>query len=258
MFKFIENKLVEKFRKKKSFSREELFEFYKSFEPDLKEGTFAWRIYDLKKRNILKSVKKGYYVISHKQEFRSLISGDIIKFSKKMAELYGDIDFCIWETSIINEFSQHQSGKNIIIFEVEKDFVDSVFYEFNDSFKKHDIFVNPSEKVINHYVAGSNNAVIFKQLITRSPIYEQLHNKVRIYSPYLEKILVDLFCEEKLFYFYTGSELLHIYENAIKKYSINYSRMFNYAKRRGKGPEIKEYLIINFNHLVKNLISDKE
>ncbi|MCF6366578.1 MAG: hypothetical protein L3J35_10295 [Bacteroidales bacterium] len=256
MYKIIENKLVEKFSKKASFSREELFEFFKSFEPDLKEGTFGWRIYDLKKRDILKSVKKGYYAISQKQEYKACISNDIFKFSKKMAELYKDLNFCIWETSILNEFSQHQSGKNIILFEVEKDFVESVFYEFNDSFKKHDIFVNPSEKVISRYVAGSNNAVIFKQLITRSPVYEQMHKKVKTYSPYLEKILVDLYCEDRLFYFYIGSELLHIYENAIKKYSINYSRMFNYAKRRGREPEIKEYLKINFNHLVKNFIND--
>ena len=53
MPKIIENKLIQEFKDRGSFTREELFDFFRQFEPDLKEGTLAWRIYDLKNRNII-------------------------------------------------------------------------------------------------------------------------------------------------------------------------------------------------------------
>lgn len=38
------------------FTRKELYEFYRYFEPDLKEGTFGWRICDRKDKNIIRSI----------------------------------------------------------------------------------------------------------------------------------------------------------------------------------------------------------
>lgn len=49
MSKSIENKLIEAFKERSSFDRNELYDFYLDFEPNLKESTFSWRIYDLKK-----------------------------------------------------------------------------------------------------------------------------------------------------------------------------------------------------------------
>ena len=66
MPKIIENRLIEEFKNRDSFSREELFDFFKYFEPELKESTYGWRIYNLKKKNIIKSVQRGYYTISYK------------------------------------------------------------------------------------------------------------------------------------------------------------------------------------------------
>ena len=53
MPKIIENRLIEEFKDRDTFSREELFDFFRYFEPNLKEGTFGWRIYDLKNKNII-------------------------------------------------------------------------------------------------------------------------------------------------------------------------------------------------------------
>ena len=51
MPKIIENKLIEAFKEQSSFDRDQLFQFYLDLEPDLKESTFSWRIYDLKKKD---------------------------------------------------------------------------------------------------------------------------------------------------------------------------------------------------------------
>lgn len=251
MPKIIENKLIEEFKDRDAFSREELFDFFRYFEPDLKEGTLAWRIYDLKNKDIIESIQRGYYTISYKPKYKPKISGDLLKLAKVISERFEDVKYCLWDTEWVNEFSQHQSGKKIIIIEIEKDFTESLYYQLKDSFR-FDFYLNPDEKAINFYISESQRPVIIKKLITRSPISKRTEKRIKFYTPLLEKILVDLFTENKLFYFYQGAELMHVYENALKNYTLNYTRLFSYAKRRKKEQDIKQFMTNHIYHLVKD------
>ena len=255
MPKYIENKLIEKFKERDSFSRDELFEFFHYFEPNLKEGTFGWRIYDLKKRNIIKSIKRGLYSISYKPKFKPALSAELLNVSLKVQERFQEVKYCIWETDWLNEFTQHQANKRILIIEIEKDFVESLYYFLKDTFK-HDLYINPDNKAIDFYVSESTYPVVIKNLITRSPIGKRTEDNLKLSTPLLEKILVDLFAEEKLFYFYQGSEMAHIYENAINHYTINFTKLFSYAKRREREQEIKSFIVNNMNYLIKDIIDD--
>ena len=253
MPKIIENKLIEEFKNRENFTREELFEFYRYFEPDLKEGTFGWRIYDLKNKNIIRTLKKGLYVISYKPKYKPKISQEVTKLAKRITDKFEDAKHCIWETEWLNEFSQHQASRRIILIEIEKDFIESLFFELKDS-SRSELFLNPDDKVIDFYIAESDYPVIIKKLITRSPISKRAEKKVNVYTPLLEKILVDLFAEEKLFYYLQGSELIHIYENAINNYAINFTKLFSYAKRREREKDIKQFMVNHMYHLVKDII----
>ena len=255
MPKILENKLIEEFKNRASFSRDELFLFFRHFEPDLKDGTFRWRIYDLQDKNIIKPLKRGFFTISSKPKYKPVISPELIKVSKKILEKYDEVKYCMWENEWLNEFSQHQSSKRMLFIEVEKDFMESVYFHLYDNFK-YDLYLNPDEKAIDFYIAESNYPVIIKKLITRSPVGNRIENKIKITTPLLEKILVDLFAEEKLFYFYQGAELRHIYENAIKSYTLNFTKLFSYAGRREKENEIKSYLAKNMGEAVKDIIND--
>lgn len=253
MPKIIENRLIEEFKDKESFSREKLFNFFIYFEPDLKEGTFGWRIYDLKRKNIIKAIMRGRYTISYKPKYKPEISNDLLKLAKKIKDRFEDVKYCIWETNWLNEFSQHQSSKRILIIEVERDFTDSFFYELKENFKR-DIYLTPDEKTINFYIAESMQPIVIKRLVTRSPISERTEKKIKFHTPLLEKILVDIFVEDKLFYYSQGSELIHIFENALKNYDINFTKLFSYAKRRERDIDIKMFLSNNMHHLVKDII----
>ncbi len=253
MPKIIEDKLIKEFKNKGTFSREELLDFFRYFQPDLKDGTFGWRIYDLKNKNIIKSVRKGYYTISNKPKYKPGVSDTLLKLAKVISNQFEDIKYCLWDTDWINEFSQHQSSKKLIIIEIEKDFVESLYYELKDTFR-FDFYLNPDEKAIDFYISESNNPVIVKKLITRSPILKRNEQRIKFYTPLLEKILVDLFAESKLFYFYQGAELIHIYKNAIKNYTINYTKLFGYAKRRKKEQDIKQFMTNHMYHLVKDVV----
>lgn len=253
MPKIIENRLIEKFKNRESFSKDELFEFFKYFEPNLKKGTFDWRIYDLKNKNIIRPIMRGLYTISNKPKYKPEISMDLLKLTKKLNYRFEDVKYCIWETNLLNEFSQHQSSKRILIIETKRDFLDSFFYELKEIYKG-DVFLTPDKKTINFYVAESIQPIVIKRLITRSPISKRTEKKIKFYTPLLEKILVDVFAEDKLFYYSQGSELVHIFENALKSYDINFTKLLSYAKRRERYTDIKMFLSNNMHHLVKDII----
>ena len=256
MSKILDKKLLLAFQQQESFTREELFKFYRHFEPELPKGTLGWRIYDLKNRNIIKSIKKGVYVISNKQKYKPDISSDISKIIKKLSKNFYDVKYCVWETGWLNEFTRHQTNKSMIIIEIEKGFEETLFYYFIDNNLHKNVFLEPDEKTINLYVTESKKPVVIKKLITRAPLIKNTNNKNNFYTPRLEKILVDIFVEKRLFYNLQGSEMNHIFENALSNYIINFTKLFNYAKRREKEQEIKEFITDNMFHLVKNYLDD--
>jgi len=255
MLKFLENKLIEKFKDKESFTREELFQFYRYFEPELKEGTFGWRIYDLKNRNIIKPIKRGLYVISIKPKYKPDISTNLLRIAKQISQKFDEVKHCFWETVWLNEFAQHQMNKSIIYIEVEKGFEESIFYALKDNLHK-EVFVNPDERTIDFYIAESNQPIIIKKLLTRAPLMKRMEKKVKFYTPTLEKILVDLFSEERLFFYLQGVELMHVYENAISNYTINFTKLFSYAKRREREQDIKQFMTNHMLYLIKDIIDD--
>jgi len=253
MSKVFEHRLIEEFKERRSFSRDELYSFFRYFEPNLKEGTLGWRIYDLKEKNILRSVRRGWYAISYKPKYKPQLSKELIKLSKVITEHFQDLKYCVWETSWLNEFLQHQSSKLIIIVEIEKGFEQDLYFHLKDNFR-YELYLNPHEKEIDLYITESRKPVVIKKLITRSPLSKQTVNKTKVAFPQLEKILVDLFSDKNLFYFYQGSEMTHLFENAIKRYSINYTRLFSYAKRRDREEELKAFLNNNLKHVIMEII----
>lgn len=253
MPKVIDNRLIEAFKDREHFTREELFDFYRHFEPDLKEGTFGWRIYDLKAKNIIRSPKRGHYVISHRPKYAPEVSPELMKLAKRITDRFEGVGHCIWETAWLNEFSQHQSRRRIIIIEIEKDFMESLYYELKDS-SVRELYLNPDDRTIDFYIAESDCPVVIKKMVTRSPVARRTEKRVRLHTPQLEKILVDLFAEERLFYYLQGPELMHIYENAISNYAINFTRLFGYAKRREREQEIRHFMADHIYHLVKDII----
>ncbi|MBA3633411.1 MAG: hypothetical protein H0W58_11495 [Acidobacteria bacterium] len=250
---FYEKQLAGRFDKGVIFSRGDLYDFYLEYEPELKNGTFGWRIYDLKKKDIIKSVGKGIYTICDKPQYQPFIGELSRKIAKLLAKNFSDIKYCVWESSWLGEFSNHQSGSFFTILEVEKDLMNSVFFNLKDNNVK-DLFLQPGANEMEIYVQGKENPVVLKCLISRSPLQKISDKKLKINIPVLEKILTDIYCDTDIFYFYQGKELETIFENAISRYTLDFSRLLAYANRRGKEVEIKEFLRRKFSRLVGGVL----
>lgn len=249
---FYEKQLTRRFENHQAFSRRDLYDFYLEYEPELKKGTFGWRIFELKRKNLIKSVGKGIYTLRQKQEYQPYLSKKAKKTVKFLLRNFSDFDYCISETAWLNEFSIQQTNSSIIILEMERNLLNSAFFNLSDHVR--DLFLQPSENEIEIYVSGKENPVILKSIISRSPLKKITDKNQTMNIPRLEKILTDIYCDRHIYYFYSGIELENIFENALNRYTIDFSRLYNYAERRGKEIEIKEFIKKKVNYSVKDIL----
>lgn len=252
----MQNKLLDTFKERRLFDKNELYEFYVESEPDLNERTLDWRIHNLRKKDIIKTVGHGLYTISEKPEYVASPSHDALKIARKLTRKFEKIDYCISESQWINEFSKHQSFNNIILVEIEREFVQSLYYYLIDNLYKN-VYLKPNDKEIQYYISGRNNTIVIQNLISRSPKRKLRIRKTIINVASLEKLMVDLFSKNHLFYFYDGSEIIYIYESILNTYNINFSKLLSYAKRRKNDQKIKQLMLTHLPNSLYNVINDR-
>jgi hypothetical protein len=228
--------LVEYFKKQEKFTKDEIRAYYAATESELKDNTLKWRIYKLMKSNVISSIGRGIYVISQKTTYQPEPDKYMEKANKIFQSRYTEINYCIWYSGWLYSFMQHQPFSSFYIFEVEKEICKEVFHLFQDN--KLNAFYHPNEQLIDDYVSNSSNAIIIKPLISRSPVYN--NKKIKLAS--IEKILVDIYCDRKIYPIFNLSEIMNIFENAYTHYNINIAKLVNYARRRKKEQEIKEFI----------------
>ena len=143
---------------------------------------------------------------------------------------------CIWNTSSLNEFMIHQPGRFYILIEVDKEAAQSVFFYLKEL--KLSVFIEPTKDLFEKYLPDEKETFIVKSLVSEAPL--QTIN--RIDSPTIEKILVDIFCDDIIFAAQQGSEMRTIFQEALAKYTVNMNRMMRYAGRRSKKESFYKYL----------------
>lgn len=234
---FIIEQLKHSFKEQDSFSRDALYRFYLQFEPDLKETTFRWRIYDLKEKKLIRAISRNEFTLIYKPIFKPLIGETEQKLFSLIEKEFKTLKKAVWSTRIINEFMLHQPVRFFTLLEVEKDALEPVFHYLKDHGIRN-VFLQPEEKELQRYVSELDNAIVLQSLISKAPI--QMIKKV--ITPKIEKVLVDLFSDKKLFSTYQSSELVYIFNNAYHRYSIDFTKLFSYAQRRRKETDLMDFL----------------
>ena len=130
---------------------------------------------------------------------------------------------------------RHQPGRFYFIIEVEKDSIQSVFYNLKEM--NYAVFSEPTSDILEKYLPNNKDIFIVKSLVTEAPT----QNIKGINTISLEKLLVDIFCDNIIFAPQQGSEMRTIFETALTKYAINQSRMLRYANRKGKKESFTKY-----------------
>ena len=175
MVRFIEKQLIETYKERTHFNRDELFDFLKQFDPEMTETALSWRIHDLLNKNIIKSIKRGVYSISTSKNYVPVISKNLVKRSKIVAKQFDSLDYCLWSTEWFNDFTRHQMGTFFYLLEVERDFVEEVFNAYSNS-KQLRAYLNPNQHMMEKYVE-SEISIVIKPLISRSRLCSKIDMK---------------------------------------------------------------------------------
>jgi len=187
------------------------------------------------KRGIINRVSKGIFSLKRIRPFTPEIDSKLKSLHKKIIKEFPFLELCLWNTSILNEFTIHQTNQNFIMVEVEKGAAKSIFIFLKE--QNMNVFFKPSKEVFDRYITENEDTIIVKSLITEAPVINTKSGN----TVSLEKVLVDIFCDDIIFTAYQGNEMKTIYKNAISKYSLNQGKLLRYASRRGKKEEIKDF-----------------
>ena len=117
---------------------------------------------------------------------------------------------------------------------VERMLMDTIFEGLNEHYPS--VMLAPNIEEISRY--GRNNSIIIMRLHTRYP--KNIKYKRR-YS--IEKLIVDLFAEKAIEEFLNPNDYPTALETAFKRYRINETGLFNYAKSRRVDEEIRTMIM---------------
>jgi len=219
-----------------SLNTNRIAEFYRIREPELKSTTINWRIFTLVQKGVLNRIGRGKYSLGTSKIYIPEITNKLKTIYSKLKKEFPFLEVCLWNTSSFNEFMVHQPGRFYIMIEVEKDASESVFFFLKEV--KYSVFIDPTNDLFEKYLPDEKETLIVKPLVTEAPI-----QKIEgVNTTTLEKMLVDVFCDDLILSAQQGSEMRTIFQEAMNKYTLNENRMIRYADRRGKKEPFMNYL----------------
>ena len=218
-------------------SRREYEEIIRQINPKISDRTIFWQLAKLQEADILHKIGQNvFYVRDNDINKRVYVYG----YSKKMKGIveiikndYPLVDFQVWEFVQLNEFVNHQIGKNVFFIEVEHHLEESIFNRLKQYYSR--ILLCPKEDMFYNYF--EENMVVIQSLLSEVP-----KTKSDVQGCSLEKLLVDLFSNKLTGQLVERAEYPGIYEEAFRKYYIDEKKLFRYARRRNLEKEIKNFI----------------
>lgn len=185
---------------------------------------------------MLSRIGRGKFTIGKSKIYTPELSSGIKSIQSKLIKQFPYLTVCIWSTSLLNEFMIHQPGRFYILIEVDKEAVQAVFFYLKE--QRFSVFIEPTKDLIEKYLPEEKETLIVKSLVSEAPL--QVINGIN--TPAIEKILVDIFCDDVIFAAQQGPEMGTIFQEVLNKYTVNENRMMRYANRRRKKESFREYL----------------
>jgi hypothetical protein len=122
---------------------------------------------------------------------------------------------------------------NTVVYDEEIETIREVLREIKKS-----VFIEPTNDILEKYNLNERETFIIKPIISEAPT----QNINGIETVTIEKMLVDIFCDDVIFSAQQGGEMRTIFKNAFEKYTINQSKMLRYADRRRKKEELNQFI----------------
>jgi len=185
---------------------------------------------------VLTRIGRGRFILGTSKAYIPEVTTKLNNVYNKLKNEFPYADICVWNISILNEFMIHQPGIFHFIIEAEKEVTQSIFYFLKEL--KYPVFIEPTTDILEKYLPIDKEAFIIKPLVSESPT--QIVNGTLTIS--IEKLLVDVFCDNIIFSAQQGAEMRTIFKEVFSKYTVNHSKMLRYANRRRKKEDFQKYI----------------
>lgn len=197
--------------------------------------TLNWHLQKLVNEGKVFRIGRGLYSSRGRQLFKETPDGELVNMHSNLIEQYPMVRCCLYKGTILSPLLHHLSYNALTYIEVDKELTEILFHKLQDS--GENVYLKPSREVMQNYVDIGKKGIIIKPLITGAPTVKE----TGVPMPTLEKLLVDTLCDEDFSYL-QGGEWFYMMEMAASMYTINTSRLFRYAGRRGKREIIENKL----------------
>ncbi len=228
---------IDLLNKNDSFTTQDFVNEFKKGYPQLSEAYAKKILYKYISNKAVARIGRNKYILLEKKSLK-VYPYELSKYANKIIEeikqYYPNLKFKVFELLGLNEFLNHQIAHNLIFIFVESSLGDFVF----DLLKKEylgSVLLNPSIDDIEKYYI--DNLIIIEPLVTEVP-----NNKNHKYNVCLEQLVVDLLCNDSIQSLINENEIPHIINLIIKKYVIDSSKMFRYARRRSIEDKLKKII----------------
>lgn len=200
------------------------------------QSTIDWYLSYLTKDGALSRVGKGCYSALPHTKFIPEQSETDESLNRKLQEWYPEATFCIYKGAIFSPLQHHLSYNALTYIETQRELTEIIFHRFQDEGIR--VFHRPNKAVFYNYIDISKPGIVVKPLISGSPL--QCINGIT--TPMLEKLLVDIRCDDDFDYM-GGEEAFRMLKNATSLYSINTTKLLRYAGRRHRRKEFENDFI---------------
>ncbi|MCL2785929.1 MAG: hypothetical protein FWD81_01725 [Methanomassiliicoccaceae archaeon] len=219
-----------------TFSRQDLLGALLRKYPDYNAGSFNRHLSKMISRGILESVGENMYITVSLGTARDVYVYDEPSTELSDVESFLNTEFpladiLVWETGQLNEFLDHLTAQSMVIVMVERMLMDAVFERMKERFTS--VLFAPGPSDLRRY--GGNGTIVINRLSSRYP-----KNSKHRHGYSIEKLAVDLFAERTMEAFVNADDRPTALEVAFRRYRVNETKLFNYARTRRVDAEIRE------------------
>lgn len=141
----------------------------------------------------------------------------------QIKEKYPYVTFTVFETVMMNDFSNNLIAQNTIFIQAEKE----KGYQ--------NIMYKPGKNDFDLY--WSRDEIVVTDIISEAPLRTDEPHKIM-----LEKMLVDMIADKLISTTYNKAEFPDVIEQVQSRYYLDKVRLLRYARRRNREKEMKQYL----------------
>jgi hypothetical protein len=211
---------------------DEIVCFVMRMKPNASRKTIVWNINDLVKKELVSRVGRGVYSFTPKPQFKPCLGRTAKEACDLLSKKFKYLDFTVMDASVLNEYMNLLPFSSVVILETMKSGVEAVLSALRK--ENMEAYLKNDYPLIEKYLS-TPNPIIVKSVLAENPT---LPTDGRVHYANLEKTLVDLACDTKVFGQYQGEELINIYRDMTDRYRVNYSQMLKYAGARNKKQEV--------------------